>query len=116
MPHSSASSSRLIWRGCSSEPNGRAERVLEAQHLLARPAGAVEQAADEVEVEAVGLQLLDELEPRDVVGAVVARAPAHLGRRQQPARLVRADVAHGHPDPPRELVDRQLVVVFAATA
>ena len=86
------------------------ERVLEAQHLLARSARAVEQAADEVEVEAVGLQLLDELQPRDVVGAVVARAPAHLGRGQQPARLVRADVAHGHPDPPRELVDRQLLV------
>ena len=87
------------------------ERVLEPQDLPARPTRAVEQPPDEIEVEAVGLQLLDELQPRDVVRPVAARPPAHLGRGEQPARLVGADVANGHPDPPGQLVDRQLLVV-----
>ena len=64
--------------------------------------------ADQLEVEAVGLELADQLDPGDVLGAVVARAAAHLGRRQQPARLVRADVAHGHAGALGELVDREV--------
>ena len=43
-----------------------------------------------------------------MLGAVVAGAGAHLRRRQQPARLVGADVAHGHAGLARQLVDRQL--------
>jgi hypothetical protein len=34
---------------------------------------------------------------------------ARFGRRQQPARLVGADVAHGHPGLARQLVDGELV-------
>ena len=80
----------------------------EAQQLLARAAAALEQPPDRLEVEAVVLERADQLEPRDVLGAVEARAAADLGRREQPARLVGAHVAHGHADAAGELVDRQL--------
>jgi hypothetical protein len=73
----------------------------------------VEQAADRLEVEAVGLQLLDELEPRDVLGPVEAGAPAQLGRGQQPAGLMGADVANGDARAARELVDGQGRVAHA---
>ena len=48
--------------------------------------------------EAVALQLADQLEPGDVVGAVVARATAADRRRDQALGGVEADVAHAHPD------------------
>ena len=84
------------------------DRPREAQDLVAGAARAVEQAADRLELEAVRLQLADQLDPRLVVGAVEAGAPADLRGGQQAARLVGADVANRHPGPPSELVDRQL--------
>jgi len=47
-------------------------------------------------------------QPLDVLVAVVADALAHLGRRQQTARLVVADVPHRHAGAGGELLDRQL--------
>ena len=52
-------------------------------------------------------QRLDQPEARDVLGPVIAGAGAHLGRREQAARLVRTDVADRHAGLARELVDRQ---------
>ena len=69
----------------------RLDRAGEAQHLVARAAGAVEQPADRLELEAVGLQLADQVDPRLVLGAVVAGAAAHLGR----AAAARATGARG---------------------
>ena len=71
-------------------------------------AGALDQPPDRLQVEALGLEVLDQLDPRHVLGPVVAGPAADLGRRQQPARLVRADVAHGHAGALGELVDGQL--------
>src|SRR5215218_8951679 len=85
----------------------RTQRAREAQRRGAR-AGALEQPPDQLEAEPVGLHPLDQLQPRDVLRAVVAGAPAHLGRRQQPARLVGAHVAHRHPGALGELVDREV--------
>ena len=92
------------------------DRAGEAQHLLARAAGALEQAADRLELEAVGLKLADQLDPLLVVGAVEAGAPAHLRGGEQAARLVGADVADRHPGAPGELVDRQLFGSASAIA
>ena len=94
-----------------SSSNGSRDRAREAQHLVALAAGALEQLADRLEVEALGLQLADQLDAREVLGPVVAGATADLGRRQQPAALVGAEVAHGHARALGELVDRQLVVL-----
>jgi hypothetical protein len=83
-----------------------AHRLGEAQDLLGLAAGALDQALDRLEIEALRLKLADQLDARDVLLAVVARAAAQLGRLEEPARLVRADVAHGQARPLRELVDR----------
>ena len=72
----------------------------------AEPSERAEQVLDRGEVVAVALELLDHREARDVLGPVVARPRPHLGRREQPARLVGADVAHGHAAGAGELVDR----------
>src|SRR5437763_593209 len=56
-----------------------------------------------------GAHVGDELEPRDVIGPVEAGPRPHLGRRQQPARLIRPDVADGHAGLARQRVDRQLL-------
>ena len=76
----------------------------------AEPSERSQQVLDRGEVVAVALQLLDQLQPRDVHRAVVAGARADLGRGQQPARLVGADVAHGHAARAGELVDRHRLV------
>ena len=86
----------------------RLDRAGEAQHLLARATGRVEQPADRLELEPVGLELADQVDARLVLRAVEAGATADLRGREQAARLVRADVAHGHPGAARELVDGQL--------
>ena len=44
-----------------------------------------------------------------MLGAVVADAHPHLGRREQPPGLVGADVAHRHAGLGRQLFDRELV-------
>ena len=85
---------------------GRRRSALEpderVRHALA------EQPPDRLEVEPVGLHLADEPQPLDVLGPVVAGARPHVGRREQPARLVVADVAHRHARLVGELFDRQL--------
>ena len=90
----------LEWRG---------DRAAQPEQALGEPVRAAEQPLDGGEVEAVGLQVEDQPQPRDVLGAVVADARSDLGRRQQPARVVVADVAHGHPDLRGELLDGELV-------
>jgi uncharacterized membrane protein len=84
------------------------QRALEAELVAVGTAAIAEQALDRGEVEAVRLHLRDQLDPGDVVRAVVAGAALDLGRLQEAARLVRADVAHRHPGLARELVDRHL--------
>ncbi len=84
----------------------REQRLREAEDLLGRATGAIEQVLDRGEVIAVALQLLDQPQARGVIGPVVAGARANLWRRQQPARLVGPDVADGHARLAGELVDR----------
>jgi hypothetical protein len=79
----------------------------EAQHLRAGAARAVDQLPDGLEVEAAGLELLDQFDTSDVLGVVEAGAPADLRRLEESARLIGADVAGGHAGPRRELVDRK---------
>src|SRR2546422_864193 len=61
------------------------------------PAG-VEHPADELQGEALGVELLDPLDPVDDVGWVVADPTSHLGRREEAEGLPLAEVADGHPD------------------
>jgi hypothetical protein len=86
--------------------------ALEAEHVLPFAAGAVDQPLDRREVEAVGLHLADQLEAVEVLLRVVAGPPAHLGRRQQPTRLVRADVPGGQAGALRQVVDGQELPVY----
>ena len=88
----------------------RGHGVAQPEQPLGQAVRSAEQPLDRGEVEAVGLQVEDQAQARDVVGAVVADARAHLGRGQQPARVVVADVPHRHPDLGRELLDRQVAV------
>ena len=60
-----------------------------------------------VELEPLGLELLDQPQPLDVLRAVETGATADLGRREQAARVMRAHVAHGHPGFARQFVDRE---------
>src|SRR6185503_5184971 len=78
----------------------------EVEHLTAGAARPLEQPANRLEVEAIALELLDQLDPCEVLIAVVAGAPPNLRWRDEAARLVRANVPHRHPRPPRQLVDR----------
>ena len=73
------------------------ERAPDREELLGGADALVEQALDPLQVEPVGLQLLDHPQPRQVLRPVVADPVADLGRGQQPPRAVRADVAHRHP-------------------
>ena len=67
----------------------RPQRPREVEHLAARPPGALEQAADRLEVEAVGLELLDQLDPRP--GAPRRSSPCARGpRAAAPARATGA--------------------------
>src|SRR5439155_20436991 len=84
-----------------------AQRAREAKDVGARALGVVEQAADELEVQSVRLQLLDQLHACDVLRPVVAGPPADVRWRQQATRLVRADVAHRHAGALGQLVDRE---------
>src|SRR5206468_11280478 len=74
--------------------------------LPARTPGTLEQPPDRLEVESVGLKLLDQIDPLHVVIAVEARPPPHGRGRHQASRLMRADVPHRHPGAPSKLVDR----------
>ena len=91
-----------------SSSNGASIARAKSSASCEEPLDALDEVLDRGEVEAVALQLLDQPQARDVLGPVVAGAGADLGRRQQPARLVRADVADRHAGLARELVDRQL--------
>src|SRR5215210_3144095 len=86
----------------------REQRARERERLLGRAARAVHQVLDRREVVAVALELLDQAQPGDVLGPVVARARAHLGRGQKAPRLMRPDVPDGHAGLAGELVDRVL--------
>ena len=86
----------------------RRHRVAQAQQPLGQAVGSAQQALDRGEVEAVGLQVEDQAQPRHVLGAVEAHARAYLRRGQQAAGVVVADVAHRHPDLARKLLDREV--------
>jgi hypothetical protein len=85
----------------------REHRALEAERLLHCAARALDQALDGLEVESLGLHLLDQLDAGEVLVVVVTRARLDDRRGEQPARLVGADVAHRHAGALGELVDRQ---------
>jgi len=103
----SASSAAETISGVASS-SAKGSRRARVEHLGARAVGALDQPADRLEVEAVGLELLDQLDAGDVLGAVEAGATAHLRRGEEAPGLVGADVPHGHPDALGELVDRQI--------
>ena len=84
----------------------------QAQQPLGEAVRAAEQPLDGREVEAVGLQVEDQPQSRDVLGAVVADPGPDLRRGKQPARVVVADVAHRHADLRGELLDRQVVCLL----
>jgi hypothetical protein len=79
-----------------------------------RHVGGVELAgqepADHREREALTLQLLDALQPLEVVAAVPGDAPGAAGRRQQLALLVEADRVDGQVGASGELLDPDLGV------
>ena len=105
-PRRSASSAPSIISGRSLSKGVIRAR---AKSITSSPAaGVVDQMLDRREVESGRLHLLDQPQPGDVRGAVVAGARPQLRRRQQAAALVRADVAHRHPGLVGELLDRQL--------
>ena len=105
----SASSSRVKVCGLLGLERG-AQRPLEGEELLGGAGALLEQALDPLQVEALGLKLLDQPQPGDVLGAVVADAVADLGGGEQAAGAVRADVAHRHPRLGGELLDRERVL------
>src|SRR3546814_7687322 len=95
------------WR-----PGARAltPRVAAASYLLAEPGHLVlelEDPPDPGEVEAVGEQLADAVEPLDVVLAVEARAAGAAGGLDQPAALVDAQVLDLHRDHVGRARDRE---------
>ena len=106
-PQRSVKCSASTISGGSSVKGCASARVKSSTAAEDEPGRALHDALDRLEVEALGLQVLDQLEPRHVLGAVVAGAPPDLRRRQQPARLVGAHVAHGHADLGGQLVDRE---------
>ena len=79
---------------------------MKSKIAAAEPSRAVEDAADGLEIEPVGLHLLGQRDPGDVLLVVVARAAADDGRRQQATGLMGPDVANRHAGPLRELSDR----------
>ena len=89
---------------------GRARRGRSRRSPREEPLGALEHPADRLQVQPLGLHFAGQLDPGDVLLAVVAGAALHLRRRQQAARLVGADVADRHPGAPRQLADRHLAV------
>jgi hypothetical protein len=93
---------------------GLGDGAQEAQRLLGGARRRVDQPPDRLEVEALALHLADQLDAVQMGLAVVAGAAAHLGRRQQAARLMRPDVADGHPRALGELVDGQAAILDRA--
>ena len=99
---------------------GRPRRL----HLLldAEPLGEVDlaaidplhQVADRVDPQAAILELGDQLEPLDVLLAVVGDAAADLGVHERAARLIEPDRAARDPRCRGELVDRQFARVVGA--
>ena len=78
--------------------------------LLGGAEVVAQQPLDPLQVEAVGLQLLDHPQPVEVLGPVVADPVPHLWGGQQSPRPVRADVADRYPGFRGELFDRQLIL------
>jgi pimeloyl-ACP methyl ester carboxylesterase len=87
-----------------------AQRAGEPKHVHAAAVRVLEQAPDRLQVEPVRLELLDQLDPGLVLGAVEAGPALHLRRWQEPTRLVGADVSHGHPGALRQLVDLEALI------
>ena len=69
-----------------------------------------EEPADHRQREALPLEVLDGLQPVDVVGAVPGDAPGPTGRREQLALLVEADGVDGDLGPAGQLLDPDLRV------
>ena len=67
-----------------------------------------EQPADHRQREALALEVLDALQPLDVVGAVPGDAPRPAGRREQLALLVEADGVDRDVGAPGQLLDPDL--------
>ncbi len=89
---------------------GSAQGTGEVEDLGRGAVAGLEHAPDRLQVEPVRLHFARQLDPRHVLVVVVAGAPVDHRRRQQPARLVGADVANGHPRPLRQLADRHLAL------
>src|SRR5207253_7268653 len=87
----------------------------EAEDLLHGAVGRPDQPLDRPEVESVRLHLTDQLQARHMLRSVEAGASLDFRRREEPARLVRADVPHGHADPLSEFVDRYWCVIRHTT-
>ena len=95
-PERSASSAPSIISGRSSSNGSSSARVKSSTSSTSRSCAST--SLDRLEVEPVGLHLLDQLQAGDVLG----RRSSPCGRgprgRQEAARLVGADVAHRHAD------------------
>jgi len=85
---------------------GRPQGALEPEHL-ARRAGRhpVEDPLDGVEVEAVSLHLIDQLQPGDVLPGVVTGSSANLRGGQEAPRLMGPDISNGDRTGLRQLVN-----------
>ncbi len=86
---------------------GGCEGVAQAEQATRDPTGGTHEPLDRGQVESVRLQVEDKTQSSDVIGVVVADPGPHLGRGEQAAGLVVADVAHRHPRLGRELLDRE---------
>jgi hypothetical protein len=70
----------------------------------------LDHALDRGEVEALGLELADQLQAPDVLGPVITHSLVHHRRLQQVARPVRTDVADGEARLGRKLLDRERMI------
>jgi hypothetical protein len=80
--------------------------VLRQRLLRGLVRGGGDEPLDGRQRETLLLELGDEVEPREVLGAVVAGAPLQVRRGQQPASRVGPHVADRHARAVREHVDR----------
>jgi len=85
------------------------EGLLEPQQPVGGALRVIQQPFDPAEVETLVLKVANQLQSRDVLGPVVADPKPDLGRGEQPARLMRPDVAHRHAGLRGELLDRELM-------
>ena len=108
-PHPLASSSASTISGASSSKGTRRARV-KSRISIAAAVNPLQQAANRLQVEAVGLHLAGERDASDMLLPVVAGAAANFRGWEKALGLVRADVSHSHPGAASEFADRHLRV------